>query len=61
VAFHEHPSRLDGIIYLSRLDGATNIAIYGRSIGKLRPKRVMALLGAPGLAQVLDDFKVALA
>jgi hypothetical protein len=61
VAFHEHPSRPDGIIYPSRLNGATNIAIYDRSIGKLQPKRVMTLLGAPGLAQVLDDFKVALA
>jgi hypothetical protein len=61
VAFHEHPSRPDGIIYPSRLNGATNLAIYDRAIRKLQPKRVVTLLGAPGLAQVLDDFRVSLA
>jgi hypothetical protein len=61
VAFHEHPSQPDGIIYPSRLNGATNLAIYDRSIAKLQPQRVMTLLGAPGLARVLDDFRVSLA
>nr|WP_245436298.1 RES family NAD+ phosphorylase [Mesorhizobium tamadayense] len=61
LAFHEHSSRPDGIIYPSRLNGATNLAIYDRSIAKLQPKRVVALLGAPGLAQVLEDFRVGLA
>jgi len=61
VAFHEHPSQPDGIIYPSRLNGATNLAIYDRSIAKLQPQRVVTLLGAPGLAQVLDDFRVSLA
>ena len=61
VAFHEHPSEPDGIIYPSRLNGATNLAIYDRAIAKLQPKRVVTLLGAPGLAQVLEDFRVALA
>ncbi len=60
VAFHEHPSQLDGIIYPSRLNGATNLAVYDRSIGKLQSKRVVTLLGAPGLAQVLEDFRVCL-
>lgn len=60
LAFHEHPVRPDGIIYPSRLNGATNLAIYDRSIRKLRPKRVVPLLGAPGLAQVLEDFRVGL-
>ncbi|BCH19676.1 hypothetical protein MesoLjLa_65270 (plasmid) [Mesorhizobium sp. L-2-11] len=60
VAFHEHPSQPDGIIYPSRLNGATNLAIYDRSIAKLQPKRVVTLLGAPGLAQVLEDFRVGL-
>ncbi|MER9626489.1 RES family NAD+ phosphorylase [Mesorhizobium sp. M0296] len=60
LAFHEHPSKPDGIIYPSRLNGATNLAIYDRSIGKLQAKRVVTLLGAPELGQALDDFKVGL-
>jgi hypothetical protein len=61
VALHQHPSQPDGIIYPSRLNGATNLAIYDRAIGKLQPKRVVTLLGALGLAQVLVDFIVSLA
>lgn len=61
VAFYEHPSRPDGIIYPSRLNGATNLAIHDRAVGKLQPERVVTLIGAPGLARVLDDFRVALA
>ncbi|TIQ37073.1 MAG: RES domain-containing protein [Mesorhizobium sp.] len=61
VAFHEHPSQPDGIVYPSRLNGATNLAVYDRAIRKLRPIRVTKLLGAPGLARVLEDFKVGLA
>lgn len=60
LAFHEHPSQPDGILYPSRLNGATNLAIYNRSIGKLQPKRVVTLLGALGLAQILEDFRVGL-
>jgi hypothetical protein len=51
-AFHQHPSRPDGIICPSRLNGATDVAIYDRATPKLQPKRVFMLLGAPGLAQV---------
>ncbi|MFA6032691.1 MAG: RES family NAD+ phosphorylase [Myxococcota bacterium] len=60
LAFHEHPSQPDGILYPSRLNGETNLAIYNRSIGKLQPKRVVTLLGALGLAQILEDFRVGL-
>lgn len=60
LAFHEHPSEPDGIIYPSRLNEATNLAIYDRAVPKLQAKRVTALLGARGLAQVLDDFRVGL-
>jgi hypothetical protein len=60
VAFHEHPARPDGVIYPSRLNGATNLAVYDRAVGKLRATRVTTLLGAPGLAQVLEDFRVCL-
>ncbi|WP_246678962.1 MULTISPECIES: RES domain-containing protein [unclassified Mesorhizobium] len=61
VAFHEHPAQPDGVIYPSRLNGATNLAVYDRAVGKLRPTRVTTLLGALGLAQVLENFKVGLA
>lgn len=61
LAFHEHTVQPDGIIYPSRLNEATNIAIYDRAIPKLQAKRVVTLLGAPGLAQVLEDFRVGLA
>ena len=61
VALHEHPSQPDGIIYPSRLNGATNLAIYERATPKLKARRVVTLLSAPGLAQVLDDFRVGLA
>nr|WP_244421674.1 hypothetical protein [Mesorhizobium alhagi] len=37
-------------MYPSRLNGSTNLAINDRAIPKLQPKRVVALLGAPGLA-----------
>lgn len=60
VAFHEHAAQVDGIIYPSRLNTQTNLAIYDRSIPKLRAVRTVDLLRAPGLGRVLDDLKVAL-
>ncbi|MER9278389.1 RES family NAD+ phosphorylase [Mesorhizobium sp. C280B] len=60
LAFHQHPSEPDGVIYPSRLNEATNLAIYDRAILKLTPKRVLTLLGAQGLAQVLEDFRIGL-
>lgn len=59
-AFHEHPAAPDGIIYLSRLNGETNLAIYGRAVPKLRTLPPVPLIRAPGLANVLNDLKVAL-
>ncbi|MER9344505.1 RES family NAD+ phosphorylase [Mesorhizobium sp. M0601] len=60
LAFHEHPSQPDGIIYPSRLNEATNLASYDRAVPKLQARRVVTLLGARGLAQVLEDFRVGL-
>ncbi|MDR3488428.1 MAG: RES family NAD+ phosphorylase [Bradyrhizobium sp.] len=60
VAFHEHPQQLDGIVYPSRLNGETNLAIYGRAVGKLELWHAQDLKRAAGLADVLDDFLVAL-
>lgn len=60
LAFHDHPAKPDGIIYPSRLNGETNIAVYDRAIGKLEPVSTMPLKPAPGLARVLDEFQIAL-
>jgi hypothetical protein len=60
-AFYDHPAGPDGIIYPSRLNGHTNIAVYDRAVPKLRVARVRALLAAPGLASVLDELDVAIA
>jgi hypothetical protein len=50
----------DGIIYPSRLNGHTNIAVFGRAITKLAAVRVVPLIGAPGLAKVIEDLRVSL-
>lgn len=60
VAFHEHPDNPDGIIYASRLNGHTNLAVYDRAIGKLKSVRKMKLMAAPGLATVLNDLRVSI-
>lgn len=58
-AFQTHPSAPDGIIYPSRLNGQTNLAVYDRAVSKLVATRVSTLMAAPGLASVLDDLDVA--
>jgi hypothetical protein len=60
VAFHEHPQQPDGIIYPSRLNGETNLAIYGRAVVKLELLHTQDLKRAAGLPDVLEDFLVAL-
>jgi hypothetical protein len=60
VAFHNHPDAPDGIIYPSRLTGATNLAIYSRAVIKLQTVHVMSLLNAPDFARVLDTFRMAI-
>lgn len=60
LAVYEHPARVDGIHYPSRLNGEVNLAIYDRAIGKLAATATMALRDAPELARVLNGLKVAL-
>ena len=60
LAFYEHLSLPDGIIYPSRMNGHTNIAVFGRAVSKLAPARVVPLIGAPGLAAVISDLRVSL-
>ena len=61
LAFHSHPVAPDGIIYPSRLNGETNLAIYDRAVTKLTVARTTELIDASGLARVLNDLSVALA
>ena len=61
VAFHDHPAKVDGLLYPSRLNGVENIALYDRAVHKLTAKAVYGLDAAPGLAPVLDTYKIALA
>lgn len=56
LAFHEHRSVPDGIIYPSRLNGRTNLAIFDRAISKLSAVRVVPLIGAPSLEAQRDEL-----
>ncbi len=60
LAFHQHPSAPDGIVYPSRLNGQTNLAVYDRGASKLRVAKVGPLIAAPDLPTVLDELMVAL-
>ena len=60
LAFYNHPAAPDGIIYSSRLNDETNLAVYDRSIVKIRADRTVNLISAPGFADVLNSLKVAL-
>jgi hypothetical protein len=60
LAIHDHPHQPDGLVYPSRLNNGTNLAIYDRAIAKLAPIRSYELLTAPGFADVLEELRVAI-
>lgn len=60
LAIYDHPAAVDGILYPSRLNNQTNIALYDRAVGKIVPRITHDLDHAPGIAAVLNDFFVAL-
>jgi len=60
LAIYDHPAKVDGIIYPSRLNGEVNLAIYDRAVTRLEPLRTGELITAPGITAVLDDFFIAL-
>lgn len=60
LALHDHPAKVDGIIYPSRLNDEVNLAIFERAVPDLRAVHKAPLILAPGFASVLDDLKVAL-
>lgn len=61
LALHEHSATPDGIIYPSRFDGETNLALFDRALSKVRPRAVGPLLDRRSdLAAVLRDLRIAL-
>jgi hypothetical protein len=61
VAFHDHPSAPDGVLYPSRLNEERCIALYARAIGKVKPSATPRLLDCRSeLAAILDDLEIAL-
>jgi hypothetical protein len=61
LAIYTHPREPDGIIYPSRLNGETNLAIYDRAVAKLKAHGTGPLLSKPGLGRILNELKIALA
>ncbi|MCC5982604.1 MAG: RES family NAD+ phosphorylase [Oceanicaulis sp.] len=61
LAFHEHKQQPDGIIYPSRLNNHTNLAVFDRAISKLQADTPMRLIDAPGLGAVLNELNVGIA
>ncbi len=61
LAFHQHSTGPDGIIYPSRFDGETNMALFDRALSKVRARSAAPLLDRrTELAQVIRDIKIAL-
>lgn len=60
LAFYEHLSRPDGIVYPSRLNAQMNVAVFDRGIRTLGVVGLTSLLDDPQIAELLDLFEVAL-
>jgi len=62
LAFWSHNTKPDGLKYSSRLNGATNLAIYDRALGKLESVDVRPLSEYPRvLDKLIRKFGLALA
>jgi len=60
LAIYQHPEHVDGILYPSRLNGETNLAVYDRAIPSVACVGAVTLRRAGGLARVLNDFRIGL-
>jgi hypothetical protein len=61
VAFHDHPSKPDGVFYPSRLNEERCIALYARAIPKLRATATPRLLDCRSeLADIIGDLEIAI-
>jgi hypothetical protein len=60
-AFWSHDAKPDGIIYDSRLNGETNIAVYDRALAKITSKATPRLIDCRSeLAKIIIDFDLAI-
>jgi hypothetical protein len=60
-AFWSHEAKPDGIIYDSRLNGETNIAVYDRALAKIRAIATPRLVDCRAeLAAIINDFDLAI-
>jgi hypothetical protein len=58
LALYRHPNKPDGISYSSRLNEAENLAIFDRSVSKLRAGPRRKLASCPELGQILDRYRI---
>ncbi len=58
LAFYRHPSAPDGIIYPSRINGQTNLAVYDRAVLKLKAVHSTPLIKAPDLGPCLNALDI---
>ena len=60
LAFHEHPQRVDGVYYVSRLHtGMFNLAIFDRAIGKLSSPHHMPIAMHPRWRTLATQMDIA--
>lgn len=59
LAIYDHPAAVDGILYPSRLNNETNLAIFDRAVTKLSSQSTHDLDKAPGIGGILDRFEIA--
>ncbi|WP_170783293.1 RES family NAD+ phosphorylase [Ruegeria lacuscaerulensis] len=61
LAIHEHKDQPDGIIFSSRLNEQSNVAVFERGMTKVRSVRSEPLFSyGAELAEILDKYQVAL-
>lgn len=60
LAFYQHPEKPDGLLYRSRLNEMTNIALYDRAVQRLCCDACIPLLDCADLADILDHYRLAL-
>lgn len=57
---YQHPDRIDGLCYPSRLNEGENLAVYDRAISKLEAGPRRTLDTCPELALLLDRYQIAI-
>lgn len=60
LAVHQHPDRVDGIVYNSRLNEMICVAVHDRAVPKLQCTSIVDLKSYVGLADILNKYRIAL-